>query len=100
MNVIYAMLEEEKKRNIKMQKAYIFELIELPKGTICEKTIGKKVYYYLKYRQGKKIISKYVGKDLKEVSIIKDKILKRKYLENVIRELRAEYKTLCKVVKD
>jgi hypothetical protein len=100
MNVIYEMLAEEKKRNIKMQQAYRSELEKLPKGTICKKIIGNKAYFYLKYRQGKKIISKYVGKDSEQISILIEKIKKRKYLENVIRELRAEYRTLCKVVKD
>lgn len=104
MNVIYEMLAEEKKRNIKMQQAYRSELEKLPKGTICKKIIGNKAYFYLKYRQGKKIISKYVGKDSEQISILVDilieKIKKRKYLENVIRALRAEYRTLCKVVKD
>lgn len=100
MNVIYEMLAEEKKRNINMQQAYRSELEKLPKGTICKKIIGNKAYFYLKYRQDKQVISKYVGKDSQEISILIEKINKRKYLENVMRALRAEYKTLCKVVKD
>ena len=46
-----------------MLARYQETLSELPKGTISEKLINGNTYYYLKYRDGKKVISKYVGKD-------------------------------------
>ena len=45
-----------------MLAKYQSELSILPKGAISEKKVGEKTYYYLKYRDGKKVISQYVSK--------------------------------------
>jgi hypothetical protein len=57
-------------------------------------------YYYLKYRQNEKIKTDYLGKDIKAVESVQREIEKRKHLQDVLKRLRAEYKQICKVVKD
>ena len=97
--VIYSMLEEEKKRNLKMQEAYMHEIDMLRKGSITTKTVSGKNYYYLKYRQGDKIKNDYIGKDDNTVEIIKQEIEKRKYLQRILKRLKTEYRQISKIVK-
>jgi len=99
-SVIYGMLEEEKKRNLEMQETYKQEIEALPKGSIMIKDISGKKYYYLKYRQGQKIKNDYLGKDEDIVEDIKRNIEKRKYLQDVLKRLRLEYKQISTIVKD
>ena len=63
-------------------------LVMLPKGTLvgCEK--NGRTYYYLKYRNGKKVVSKYVGKA--SVETIAGQIEKRKHIEAMIKSLKEE----------
>lgn len=72
-------------------------LAELPKGTISEKQVKGNTYYYLKYRDGKKIVSKYVGKQ--EVEAIKEQIDKRHHIEAMIKSLLEEQKLAEKVLE-
>jgi len=98
--VVYGMLQEEKQRNLAMQEAYRQEIMSLPKGVIVVKSISGNDYYYLKYRQDNKIKTDYLGKDKKRVERVRRGVEKRKYLQGVLRRLRAEYKQICKIVKD
>ena len=54
----------------------------LPKGTICEKHIGNKDYYYLKYRDGDRIVSDYIHKE--------DLVNLTELVEHTIKELGAD----------
>ena len=97
--VIYGLLEEEKERNLERQEAYKEEIDQLPKGSLVIREVGNKKYYYLYYRCGYKMKSKYlkVGTDIEE---IKEQIAKRKHYEGLIKRLKKEYQQMCKVVKD
>jgi hypothetical protein len=72
----------------------------LPKGSIIVKDISGNNYFYLKYRQGSKIKTDYLGKDARVVKGIRRDIEKRKHLQGVLKRLRLEYKQICKIVKD
>jgi hypothetical protein len=98
--VVYGMLHDEKRRNLEMQETYKREISSLPKGTVIIKNVSGNEYYYLKYRQNEKIKTDYLGKDIKAVESVQREIEKRKHLQNVLKRLRAEYKQICKVVKD
>ena len=54
MQLIYSVLEDERKRNEYMLKRYEEELSLLPKGKITPKITKVNTYYYLKYRDGQK----------------------------------------------
>ena len=98
--VIYGVLKEEKQRNIEMQEAYIREIEALRKGSISKKIISGKTYYYLKYRDGNKIKNDYLGKSDFNVDAIKKEIERRKYLQSVLKRLKAEYRQICAIVKE
>ena len=100
MNIIVGTLIEEKKRNSEMQESYITEISKLPRGSISVKKIGKKDYCYLKYRDGDKFISKYVGNCEQKLDDLKRQVEKRKYFEKSLKELKAEYKIISKIVRD
>lgn len=59
MNMILSTVLQEKQRIDYMLARYQETLSELPKGTISEKLINRNTYYYLKFRDGKKVISKF-----------------------------------------
>ena len=63
MSIISTLIFKEKNRNEVMQSEYLKELKSLPKGTIKIKKVNGNEYYYLTYRDGEKIVTKYVGKD-------------------------------------
>ena len=58
--LIQSVVKREANRNEEMIRQYECLIQELPRGSlICRK--GE--YYYLKYRDGDKIIDEYIGKD-------------------------------------
>ena len=97
MNLIISTLLQEKQRIDYMLAKYQEALAELPKGTISEKHVKGNTYYYLKYRDGKKIISKYVGK--KEIETLKQQIDRRHHIEAMIKSLLEEQKLAAKVLE-
>ena len=78
-------VKNEAIRNQQMISEYKKLISDLPKGSlICRKN----EYYYLKYRDGKKVVSQYISKDrIDEVSL---KIQKRKHVETMIKSLKKE----------
>ncbi len=68
----------------------------LPKGTICEKHIGNKDYYYLKYRDGDRIVSDYVHRE--DLTNLTELVEHRKHVELMIRSLKNELKTANKLL--
>lgn len=88
MNMILTTIMQEKERILYMLEKYREEYDRLPKGSISEKKSGAKTYYYLKYRDGKKVISQYISKD--GIEEIRTKIEKRKHIEAMIKSLQEE----------
>ena len=88
MNLILHTVMQEKQRIEYMLEKYQSELADLPKGTISEKNVGGKVYYYLKYRDGKKVVSQYVSK--KEIDNVRGLVEKRRHIEVMIKSLYDE----------
>ena len=64
----------------------------LPKGTIKQKKIGGGLYYYLSYRQGKKILDKYLGTALP--ADLQSKLEERKQLLQRLKEIRSDLQSL------
>lgn len=97
MTIATQIIEKELERNGRMIKEYENELLELPKGKLTIKNINSHSYYYLKYRNGEKIITKYVGKDNCDVSELNDQLDKRKHVEEMLKRLKSERKELEKL---
>lgn len=88
MNLILSMVMQEKQRIEYMLAKYTEEYQHLPKGSISEKKNGEKTYFYLKYRDGKKVVSRYVSKA--DVDKLRSQIKKRKHIEAMIKSLQNE----------
>lgn len=80
-----------------MIKEYESELLKLPKGKLTVKKINSHAYIYLKYRNGKKVITEYIGKDNYDKSELNSKLEKRKHIENMLKQLKSERKQLEKL---
>ena len=76
----------------------IKELSTLPKGYISKKTIHGDEYYYFKYYENNKQVSKYIKKD--ELEDLKNKLKRRKELESIIKKLDNQNRNLSPLSKN
>ena len=97
MNLILHTVIQEKQRIEYMLQRYQRELDGLPKGTISEKAVGGKVYYSLKYRDGKKVVSQYVSR--KEIETVRALVEKRRHIEAMVKSLNEEKAIADKVLE-
>ena len=88
LNLILRTILQEKERIDRMLAKYQEELGTLPKGTISEKKVKQSTYYYLKYREGKKVISRCIPQ--KDVEAVREQVEKRRHIETMIRSLQEE----------
>lgn len=88
MSMILSTISREKVRIEYMLAKYQAEYDTLPKGTLSEKQVGEKIYYYLKYRSGKKVVSQYISKE--NIDEIREKVKRRKHIESMIKSLQEE----------
>ena len=86
--MILSTILQEKERIDRMLTKYQEELEMLPKGTISEKKVKQSTYFYLKYREGKKVISRYIPQ--KDVDAVREQVEKRRHIETMIRSLQEE----------
>jgi hypothetical protein len=93
-------VKKEKERIVHMLAAYERQLDGLPKGSVTTKTIGNNTYYYLKHRDGKKVLTDYLGKDGDKVAAVRSALEKRRHIEAMISHLRAEQSLADKVLEE
>lgn len=92
MSILIEVLQEELDRLDRQQAAYESHLRELPRGYISKKNIRGKESYYLQYREGAKIVSKWIpAANLQEVERQVDQ---RKMLEASLRRVKGDQKKL------
>lgn len=65
-------------------------LSQLPRGTVKERLISGRKYYYLQRREGKKVVHTYLGKEIPEdiKKNLEERETLRRELENVQEVLR------------
>lgn len=99
-DVVKAVFQDELERNQRLVLRYEKELELLPKGSIFKRKIGNQEYLYLNYREGKKVISKFLGK-IEEFNSDKLQVQlnKRKEYKQLIKKLKLEQKELLKALK-
>lgn len=97
MNLIISTVLQEKRRIDYMLEKYQEALAGLPKGTLSEKLVNGNTYYYLKYRDGKKVISQYIRKQ--DVGALRKQIEKRRHIETMIRFLQEEQELAARVLE-
>lgn len=84
MKVLQGILSESKEFYLGAKKKIESRLAGLPAGSVKERKIAGRKYYYLQYRKAKKIIHKYLGKSkpeailkqIKERGILKSELKK------------------------
>lgn len=99
--MLQVVLKEEYKRLKQLVNKYTKNLNKLPKGSISSKKRNNSHYFYLAYRQGKKVKFIYVGKeDSEALEEIKEKVERRKEILNKLRQVKTELKELKKVIHE
>ena len=90
MSMLMTVISREEARNENMIIEYTKELETLPRGKITPKIVNGKIYYYLYYRDGKKVVSKYIGKDEESLTAVREKLVRRSQIEEIIKKLKEE----------
>jgi len=94
MSVLKGILSESKAHYLDVRKRILSRLSDLPKGSLKERIISGKKYYYLQYRSGQKVVHKYLGKK-KPIEIQKG-IDERKHLKRELKKVNESLKLLVK----
>ena len=100
MGVIKGVLREELENSIRLKEEYKKVLKKRPGGSLVLKDIKGHKYYYLAFRDGKKVKFVYKGKKLSKEFIKefeKSKQLRKKYKE-LVQELNKRIKYLRRVL--
>ena len=97
MQLIYTVLQEERKRNEYMLERYQKELSQLPKGKLTPKITKTNTYYYLKFRDGNKVCAKYIGINEDDIQVVIEQLERRKVVEEIIKELKSEQAKIKKM---
>ncbi len=100
MSLLIRTVKKEKERIDYMLIKYLQQLEKLPKGSIMAKNVGKNTYYYLKYRDGKKVFTDYIGKDEELVQHVYAAIKRRRHIEAMVAHLRIEQSLADKVLEE
>ena len=99
MGLVKNILSEEYDRVKKLEKKYKKELASFPGGSISVKKRNGVNYCYLAFREGKKIVFKYLGKESsKTVLELKVKIKKRKKIQDKLKKIKESIKELERAV--
>jgi len=99
-SVVKGVLQEELDRSRSLKKRYEKKLEEYPQGYLLERRKGKKIYYYLSYRDGNRIRQNYLGiLSAEEIKKYKDQIKNKKALRKQLSEVKANIKYLKRVLK-
>lgn len=94
--LIGTIVQNEALRNEQMILEYVALLDELPKGSlICRKN----EYYYLKYRENRKLHDKYIGKDAEIIADIKSKLELRKHYTQMLSALKREQTAIHRILE-
>ena len=97
MKMILDLLVTESKKNLVLQRELKNKISALPKGTVKERRVKDKIYYYLAYRENEKVVNKYMGDGALEVEKLYKLVEERKAYENQLRELQKDWKIYSKV---
>jgi|GEM_PF-884521 len=95
--MILDLLIAESEKNLQLQRELKNKISELPKGTVKERRVKNKTYYYFAYREDDKVINKYIGNEKQEAVKCAKLVKERKAYENQLKELQKDWKIYVKV---
>lgn len=100
MSVVLDAIRENLERNLHIQKLYSRNMQSFRKGALTVKIINGNEYYYLVYREGKKVKTDYIGaKGKTDLDSIKKELELRENYRKQILQLKKEEKELRKAIK-
>lgn len=99
INIIKDTLKEELDRNARSQRAYELECKKLPRGSVTLRVRGKKEYCYLRYREGSRTVTQYMGSAEAVEDGLRKQVARRKELESVIKRLKREESFIRKALR-
>lgn len=92
MNILKGILSESKKHYLEVKDKIEKKLAKIPKGSVKEREISGKKYYYLQYRVNKKVVHKYLGKSRPEAII--RQLKERKSLKEELKKINEALRIL------
>lgn len=95
MRVLKGILEESSEYYEQIEREIAQKLSVLPKGSIKKRKIGNKSYYYLQFREGSKVVHKYLGR--KNPSVTSKRLRERGFLEKELKKVKESRKMLKRV---
>lgn len=63
MKVLKNIIEESEKYYRSIKKKIERQLVSLPRGSVKVRKIGSRKYYYHQFREGAKVVHRYLGKE-------------------------------------
>lgn len=99
-SVVKGVLQEELERSLVLKKKYEEKLNNYPQGYLLARKRAGSIYYYLSYREGERILQKYLGVlSHEEVKKYKDQIKNKHALKKQLAEVKANIKYLERLLK-
>lgn len=99
-SVVKGVLQEEFERSLALKRKYEAKLDEYPQGYLLARKRSGSVYYYLSYREGERILQKYLGLlSPEEVKKYKDQMKDKQALKRQLAEVKANIKYLERLLK-
>ena len=92
MKVLQGILSESKEYYLETRDKIKKKLANLSKGSVKERLIAGKKYYYLQQRVGKKVVHKYLGKRRPEEAL--NQIKERKVLSVELKKVNEALKII------
>lgn len=93
MSIVKDILRDERDRLVLLKEQIEDHIASLPRGSLSRKKRGNKIYYYLAYREGGKVIFKYAGKENSpEIESLAKDIQQRRKLEKRLRDIEVSLK--------
>ncbi len=94
MGILQGILSESKEYYLEIRGKIGKKLANLPKGSVKERLIAGKKYYYLQNRVGNKIVHKYLGK--KRPEGIFNQIKERNALRVELKKVSEALEIICR----
>lgn len=94
MRILKDILKESEQYYLDIQKKIRQKIAKLSRGSVKERVLSGKKYYYLQVREGKRVLHKYLGKNKPE-ELIKE-IAQRSNLKQELKKVDGALKLLRK----
>lgn len=97
MAILKSILKDSLDYYLDLERRLRARLKELPRGSILKRRIGQKDYYYLNYRNGRQVVSRYLGKD--EPKQVEKEVKERRLIKQQLREVEENLRMLDRLEK-